>query len=39
MTRKSGQRFFEKVMPKRVGMTRKNGQRFSDQIMPKIEDG
>jgi hypothetical protein len=46
MTRKSGYRFFEKVMPKSVHMipTRRaalaqSGHRFSDQIMRKIKEG
>ncbi len=39
MTRKSGHRFSEKVMPKRVRMIPKSGNRFSGQIMRKTKGG
>ena len=39
MTRKSGHRFFEKVMPKRIRMIPKSRNRFSDQIMRKTKEG
>jgi hypothetical protein len=37
MTRKSVQRFSDKVMPQTKSMIPKSGDRFSDQIMRKTK--
>jgi hypothetical protein len=38
MTRKSGYRFLDKIMRKRIIMTRKSVQRFFGKVMPKIKE-
>ena len=38
MIPKSGYRFSEKIMRKRIIMTRKSAQRFFEKVMPKIKE-
>jgi len=38
MIPKSGPRFSDKIMRKRIIMTRKSVQRFFDKVMPKTKE-